>query len=87
MKKPQISHPCSPAALEAAGVYLYGPDWQSALGRALHASFQTVHNWKIGKRKIPGPAVAAIRMMVDSHPTTIAKSPEICPPAGESIFD
>lgn len=86
MKKPQISHPCSPAALEAAGVYLYGPDWQSALGRALHASFQTVHNWKIGKRKIPGPAVAAIRMMVETHAPHRQPSVPI-DPSPVNIFD
>jgi len=73
---PKIPHPCDPAAFEAAGRYLYGARWQSALGRALLTGYKTTHNWLIGRRAIPGPVVVALRLLIDAKRREKPKTPK-----------
>ena len=53
--------------LEKAGAALYGSRWQSALARRLLVDSRTVRRWISGEREIPGPAIAAIELLL-KHP-------------------
>jgi hypothetical protein len=54
----------TPADLRAAGVTLYGQDWQTALARALYCAPRTVRHWAGGTRAIPGPVRAAVELLL-----------------------
>lgn len=53
----------TPAALERAGVQLFGRQWKSPLAAALRVKRHTVDNWHAGRSAIPGPAVAALELL------------------------
>lgn len=48
----------SPDELAQAGVALYGPRWQAALGRDLGFSEKAIQRWLNAKHPIPESAVA-----------------------------
>ena len=54
----------TPKQLKSAGEALYGPRWQSALARRLGVDDRTVRRWLAGDREIPGPAIAAIDLLL-----------------------
>lgn len=66
MNKPPVPHPLTPAQLQAVGTYLYEDPkrWQTNLATDLLVSPQAVRHWSGGVRAIPGPAIAALRLMV-----------------------
>ena len=43
----------TPALLAAVGKALYGPLWQSELGRNVGVATRTVQRWAAGRRPIP----------------------------------
>lgn len=51
--------------LRAAGERLYGPEWQTALARRLRTTDRTVRRWAAGAAEIPGPAEAAIELLLE----------------------
>lgn len=65
-KPPPVPNPLTPDGLKAIGFYLYDEPtrWQSLLAADLLVSPQCVRHWSGGVRSIPGPAIAALRLMV-----------------------
>lgn len=61
-----IRHPMEPEQLEAVAIYLVGRrKWPACLGAILYCGEQTVRNWFKRRAAIPGPAVAALRLLVE----------------------
>ena len=61
-----VPYPMLPDALERVGRYLYpcAARWGPHIARDLLCAPKTVRNWATGKREVPGPAVAALRLLV-----------------------
>lgn len=60
-----VPYPMAPADLARVGAWLYGHPtrWQTKMARDLLAGVGTVANWAAGRSDVPGPAVAALRLM------------------------
>lgn len=59
----------TPDELRAAGVELHGAQWQTPLARDLLCSPRAVRAWLKGTRAIPGPAVVAVRLLIERRQT------------------
>ena len=64
--------PDSSSLLAAAGSLLYGPQWVSALARALDVNLRTMQRWAAGEYEPPGSLWAEIDGLLMERQTSIA---------------
>ena len=64
--KVHVPFPCSPADLQRVSEALYPfPRWRATMAEDLLVPLGTLDNWLHGRRRVPGPAVAALRMIAE----------------------
>lgn len=60
-----IPDPCPAPILTAAGRYLFGERWQTALAEELGVTRFAVHAWRTGRNRMFGPPVKLLRSLVE----------------------
>ena len=59
--------------LHEAGALLYGPRWQSSIGRALHVSDRSVRRWLAEQHGLPEDMPAKLRRLIDERIVALQK--------------
>ena len=59
--------------LHEAGELLYGPRWQSEIGRALNVSDRSVRRWIAEEHALPEDLAAQLRRLIDQRIAALKK--------------
>lgn len=71
--------------LHRVGEALYGPHWQSELGRALAVSDRTVRRWAAGTHEVPPRVWADITRLAFDRKATLSQLIPQCAKASEGV--